>query len=323
MRWKTQGNNLPLVYMCTLLSVCGARLTPLRWSPPQPYPKPKPSQQVRYEKDCEAGTPVATCPRNLCEDTTCDGYASAECRLNICGTCRPVFYVNGVRVYCRNDAVTRNLYFRKCPPRVSVVPCRTDPCRGRTCRNYPNAKCRVNPCGYCKPTFYVNDVLVHCAGDTDDVTLRRAETTTPCERERRRGVSRGKIGKSLPFVVNCTNDGSYESLQCWPAVGLCWCVNRKGKEIHGSRTYFPQKPNCDKITMDCRSTGKFLLFSNHAMLSILVKIPYFFPMLNYKKMHIISSHFSQNFLKELGKTGTPSLVLLFHRYFINIELSLK
>ena len=149
---------------------------------------------VRYETSCEPGTVLATCPRNLCDHATCDGYAEAECRLNVCGTCRPVFFVNDVQVYCRNnDAVT---YFSKCPTGVSVVPCKSDPCRGRSCRNYPNAECRVNPCGYCKPTFYVNDVLVHCAGDNEnagvisrDVDARRAPMM-PCLRERRRGVSR-------------------------------------------------------------------------------------------------------------------------------------
>ena len=72
-----------------------------------------------------------------------------------------------------------------------------------------------------------------------------------CQREKRRGdLSR----KPYRFVIKCKSSGEYESLQCWPTVGLCWCVNEKGKELLGSRMYFPWKPNCEQI-------GKFMCLS--------------------------------------------------------------
>ena len=68
----------------------------------------------------------------------------------------------------------------------------------------------------------------------------------PCLRERKRAQ---QIRKRNKFLVECTPDGRYQPLQCWPKVGICWCVNKRGKEPHGSRTYWPFKPNCKVIGM--------------------------------------------------------------------------
>ena len=46
------------------------------------------------------------------------------------------------------------------------------------------------------------------------------------------------------FFPNCKPDGGYEELQCNELYGVCWCVDKDGNEISGSRQN--GKPNCVK-----------------------------------------------------------------------------
>ncbi|XP_075056895.1 equistatin-like [Mixophyes fleayi] len=75
---------------------------------------------------------------------------------------------------------------------------------------------------------------------------RAPEDLTPCLKERERAKKKPLIGA---YVPQCDKDGSYRPLQCHGSTGMCWCVNREGKEIAGTRTSPRQGPP------KCRATG--------------------------------------------------------------------
>ena len=61
----------------------------------------------------------------------------------------------------------------------------------------------------------------------------RGYIVTPCQRERaRRSHLPLAAGK---YVPRCKVDGTYDEVQCDVVVGQCWCVDREGKEIKGTR----------------------------------------------------------------------------------------
>lgn len=49
------------------------------------------------------------------------------------------------------------------------------------------------------------------------------------------------VGQYLP---SCDEDGYYRSHQCHSSSSQCWCVDRYGNEIAGSRTHGPT--NCGR-----------------------------------------------------------------------------
>ena len=40
-------------------------------------------------------------------------------------------------------------------------------------------------------------------------------------------------------MVQCKQDGSYEEVQCSGSTGYCWCVDKNGTELAGSKTRGP------------------------------------------------------------------------------------
>ena len=61
---------------------------------------------------------------------------------------------------------------------------------------------------------------------------------TKCE-ELRDQASNGQVGA---FIPRCKADGSFEREQCWSSTGYCWCVDKYGVEIPGSKVR--GKPDC-------------------------------------------------------------------------------
>ena len=37
------------------------------------------------------------------------------------------------------------------------------------------------------------------------------------------------------FVPKCEADGTYSKIQCWPSTGYCWCADKNGVEVQGTR----------------------------------------------------------------------------------------
>lgn len=63
------------------------------------------------------------------------------------------------------------------------------------------------------------------------------------------------------FVPSCTKDGGYQEIQCY--AGDCWCVDRRGKEIPGSRVRGTQ-PRCPTVCEKQRESLKQLKRSQPA-----------------------------------------------------------
>ncbi|VDP37704.1 unnamed protein product [Soboliphyme baturini] len=56
--------------------------------------------------------------------------------------------------------------------------------------------------------------------------------------------SKSKIFIDAAFVPQCNKDGSFKPIQCDNFARVCWCVDKDGLEIHGSRSVGEAKPNC-------------------------------------------------------------------------------
>ena len=62
------------------------------------------------------------------------------------------------------------------------------------------------------------------------------------------------------LVVSCRPDGSFESIQCHDATGYCWCVDRNGNELAGTRQW--GKPNCTTSGMPGSCLNPYRMFSS-------------------------------------------------------------
>lgn len=58
---------------------------------------------------------------------------------------------------------------------------------------------------------------------------------TPCFKERYDAFGLDRIPPPGRFIPECTRLGEYKRLQCSGSTGYCWCVERNGKEIRGTR----------------------------------------------------------------------------------------
>lgn len=46
------------------------------------------------------------------------------------------------------------------------------------------------------------------------------------------------------FVPECDEHGHYAPTQCHGSTGYCWCVDRDGRELEGTRTRAGLQPPC-------------------------------------------------------------------------------
>ena len=67
------------------------------------------------------------------------------------------------------------------------------------------------------------------------------KTERPCE-----AVKRGMSPKALRevYVPDCDQDGFFRPVQCGPTGNVCWCVDKHGVAVAGSRTF--GKPSCNE-----------------------------------------------------------------------------
>uniref|UniRef100_M4A1P7 SPARC (osteonectin), cwcv and kazal like domains proteoglycan 1 n=1 Tax=Xiphophorus maculatus TaxID=8083 RepID=M4A1P7_XIPMA len=75
----------------------------------------------------------------------------------------------------------------------------------------------------------------------------------PCQTEKSR-IQNQSRRKSLigSYIPRCTEEGYYKPTQCHGSTGQCWCVDKYGNEIAGSRKQ--GNPNCDE---DPETSGDF------------------------------------------------------------------
>ena len=65
-----------------------------------------------------------------------------------------------------------------------------------------------------------------------------------CEKDRRRALGWDNKPKDGVFVPDCKPDGSYKPVQCARVEGPCWCVDKNGKEIIGTRNENGKPVSC-------------------------------------------------------------------------------
>ncbi|XP_065663316.1 mucin-4 isoform X6 [Hydra vulgaris] len=143
----------------------------------------------------------------------------------------------------------------ECHPSVPLVSCEINYCDFASCPNFPNAECHLNLCGKCEPVYYVNGRKINCYDFQTTYPLllnssKNDDHSSPCFKERKQVIQGNKVNE---FIVDCEPNGSYKPIQCWPSVGVCWCVNSNGEELFGTRSYFPHRPSCENLVEDCRS----------------------------------------------------------------------
>ncbi|XP_045887409.1 testican-1 [Micropterus dolomieu] len=75
----------------------------------------------------------------------------------------------------------------------------------------------------------------------------------PCQTEKNR-IQNQSRRKSLigSYIPRCTEEGYFKPTQCHSSTGQCWCVDKYGNEIAGSRKQ--GNPNCDE---DQETSGDF------------------------------------------------------------------
>ena len=72
---------------------------------------------------------------------------------------------------------------------------------------------------------------------------------TSCQRKHSEGPLQYLQGVLAP---RCKLDGQYEEVQCEGSTGQCWCVDKDGKELPGTRT---------TELVKCLIIGKWSLFT--------------------------------------------------------------
>ena len=60
-----------------------------------------------------------------------------------------------------------------------------------------------------------------------------ADKLSPCQEAYKKATQNPKVGSYIP---RCKDDGSFENIQCEGESGHCWCVDKDGSEIPGTRT---------------------------------------------------------------------------------------
>lgn len=82
------------------------------------------------------------------------------------------------------------------------------------------------------------------------ISVTCANAATTCEEKRDQASQDGLVGA---FVPECDADGSFKPKQCWGSTGYCWCVNKHGTEVPGTKVR--GQPDCSKkgVLSLCRS----------------------------------------------------------------------
>ncbi|XP_057643851.1 nidogen-1 [Chionomys nivalis] len=115
-----------------------------------------------------------------------------------------------------------------------------DECQLNRC--HPDAVCYNTPGSFtcqCKPG-YQGDGFQCVPGEVEK---------TRCQLEREHilgaaGVADAQQPRLGMFVPQCDEYGHYEPTQCHHGTGYCWCVDRDGRELEGTRTPPGMRPPC-------------------------------------------------------------------------------
>ncbi|XP_047459404.1 nidogen-1 [Mugil cephalus] len=109
----------------------------------------------------------------------------------------------------------------------------------QTSRCHQDAVC-INTQGsftcQCRPGYHGDGI--YCSSE-------RPKTLCQTHRERvLGGVPRGPRPPIGLYVPSCDENGEYEPMQCHGSTGQCWCVDRNGQELPGTRSRAGLRPSC-------------------------------------------------------------------------------
>lgn len=96
---------------------------------------------------CPPGVELFSCLTDPCATASCPSFRDATCTSTYCGGCFAHFFFGGNNV--TNDCEPRTT----CPDGSSMVQCLTDPCVGKSCPEFTDARCVSNYCGGCNHIF--------------------------------------------------------------------------------------------------------------------------------------------------------------------------
>ncbi|XP_039593799.1 nidogen-1 [Polypterus senegalus] len=222
------------------------------------------NQIIRYAMSNKIGTISSDDDddQNPCYTGTHNCDTNAACRPGLVKQftceCAAGFRGNGYTCYdadecqdspniCGNNAVCNNLpgTFRcECLSGYQFAPdghtcIDIDECQPNRCHNH--ATCYNTPGSFscqCKPGYRGNGF--QC--------IPQEQEKTPCQlhRDRILGVVSPRGPRPVPgqYIPVCDDQGNYRPLQCHGSTGQCWCVDRNGQEIQGTRTQPGIRPPC-------------------------------------------------------------------------------
>ncbi|XP_029306242.1 nidogen-1 isoform X2 [Cottoperca gobio] len=102
-------------------------------------------------------------------------------------------------------------------------------------------------CSYTGGSSYICSCLPGLIGD-GKVCQERTKTQCETHRDSLQGATgAGPRGPRPPvgqYIPTCDENGRYEPMQCHGSTGHCWCVDRNGQEIPGSRSGPGSRPMC-------------------------------------------------------------------------------
>ena len=83
-----------------------------------------------------------------------------------------------------------------------------------------------------KPRLFNNFIYIH-VDNFHIILLGTTDKLTPCQEAYKEAIQNPKVGGYIP---RCKDDGGFENMQCGGTSGQCWCVDKDGREIPGTRT---------------------------------------------------------------------------------------
>uniref|UniRef100_A0A8B9ZUP1 SPARC (osteonectin), cwcv and kazal like domains proteoglycan 3 n=1 Tax=Anas zonorhyncha TaxID=75864 RepID=A0A8B9ZUP1_9AVES len=111
-------------------------------------------------------------------------------------------------------------------------------------KNEPCTRAFFNSCDTYKDTLISNNEWCYCFQRQQD---------PPCQTELS-NIQKQQGGKKIlgQYIPICDEDGYYKPSQCHGSVGQCWCVDRYGNEVTGSRTN-----GAAECAIDLETSGDF------------------------------------------------------------------
>ena len=92
-------------------------------------------------------------------------------------------------------------------------------------------------------------------------THLEAKKPTRCLLDRARSLALEVEGSNGKYIPKCTDYGRYDPVQCHPALGQCWCVDKYGNELDETRQ--EGNPYCNDTGEYCKSLKTFVHHNSH------------------------------------------------------------